>query len=103
MSAKGEITKNKILQTAGKLFRKQGYAGTSIDDICSESGVKRGNIYFYFTSKEEIAQAAIEDAVSKHLPFLEILTAGEDDPLKKIELMIDGIVNYHAARGCKAG
>jgi hypothetical protein len=29
--------------------------------------------------------------------------ADETDPLKKIELMIDGIVSYHVAREGKAG
>jgi len=80
----------------------QGYAKTSIDDICRESGVKRGNLYFYFSSKEEIAQAAIDDALTRQIPFFEALMADEADPLKKIQLMIDGIFGYYAARGCSA-
>lgn len=103
MATKGEITKSRIIDTARRLFRKQGYAKTSIDDICTESGVKRGNLYFYFKSKEDIARAAIEDAVTKNIPFFEALMADEADPLKKIELMIDGIVSFHIARGGKAG
>ncbi|MBI4966346.1 MAG: TetR/AcrR family transcriptional regulator [Desulfomonile tiedjei] len=103
MATKGESTKGKIVQTAQRLFRKQGYGKTSIDDICRESGVKRGNLYFYFKSKEEVAQAAIEYAVSIHVPFFETLIADETDPLRKIELMIDGIVAYYVARGCSAG
>lgn len=103
MTTKGEITKRKIVDTARRLFRKQGYVNTSIDDICTESGVKRGNLYFHFKSKEEVAQAAIEDATSKHLPFFETLMADEPDPLKKVELMIDGIVSYYVSRKCTSG
>jgi AcrR family transcriptional regulator len=103
MTGKGETTKRRIVDAARRLFRKQGYAMTSIDDICSASGVKRGNLYFYFKSKEDIAQAAIEDAASKILPFFKELMADEVHPLKKIELMIDGIVSFHVARGCSSG
>jgi TetR/AcrR family transcriptional regulator, transcriptional repressor for nem operon len=102
MTVRGELTRTRIIDTARRLFRLQGFARTSIDDICSESGVKRGNLYFYFRSKEEIAQTAIEDALNRQMLFLEHITADETDPLRKIELMIDGIVGYHAARGCSA-
>jgi len=87
--------------TARRLFRHQGYRHTSMDDICRESGVKRGNVYFYFKSKEELARAAIRDALDKQMPFFEALIQDETDPLRKVELMIDGIVAYHAARGCR--
>ncbi len=103
MPTKGEYTKGKIVAAAQRRFGKQGYTRTSIDDICQESGVKRGNLYFYFKSKEEVAQAAIEHAISRITPFFEALMADETDPLRKIELMIDGIVAYYAARGCRFG
>jgi TetR/AcrR family transcriptional regulator, transcriptional repressor for nem operon len=103
VTTKGEVTKSRIIDTARQLFRKQGYAKTSIDDICTASGVKRGNLYFYFKSKEDVAHAAIEEAASKNIPFFEALMADEADPLKKIELMIDGIVSFHVTSGCKAG
>lgn len=103
MSSKGQTTKAKIIDTARRLFRLQGYEKTSIEHICSESGVKRGNLYFYFRSKEEIAKAAIEDALEKQIPFFEHMMADETDPIRKIELLIDGIIAYHSARGCKAG
>jgi AcrR family transcriptional regulator len=103
VATKGESTKGKIVEAAQRLFGKQGYGKTSIDDICRESGVKRGNLYFYFKSKEEVAKAAIEQAVSRIIPFFEALMADETEPLRKIELMIDGIVGYYAARGCRAG
>ncbi len=103
MGNKGAITKEKIVVTARHLFRNQGYKNTTIDDICTASGVKRGNLYFYFNSKEELAYAAIDDALRSEAPFLDSIIHDEPDPLRKIELMIDGMVNYIIDRDCKGG
>jgi TetR/AcrR family transcriptional repressor of nem operon len=102
MSTKGEATKKKIIRAAKRLFRLKGYGDTSIDDICRESGVKRGNLYFYFKSKEELARVAIDEAAEKNIPFLEAMMDDEPDPLRRIELMIDGIIAYYKSRGSKA-
>ncbi len=103
MGSKGEATKNKIITTARRLFKYQGYKNTSIEDISRVSGVKRGNLYFYFKSKEELAYAAIEDALRTESPFLDSIMREEKDPLKKAEFMIDGMVGHIIDRGCKGG
>jgi len=55
--------KKRIVQAALKLFSTQGYHGTGIADILKESGVKRGSLYHYFSSKKELAFAAIDEQV----------------------------------------
>ncbi|MFH1116099.1 MAG: TetR/AcrR family transcriptional regulator [Pseudomonadota bacterium] len=102
MGSKGEATKSKIIEAARKLLRLKGYAGTGIEEICKESGVTRGNLYFHFKSKEEIACAAVDDAAGRYIPFFETLMQDEDDPLRKIELMMDGVFAFHESRGSKA-
>jgi AcrR family transcriptional regulator len=102
MGIKGEATKEKIVRTAKRLFRHQGYSNTTVDDICRESGVKRGNLYFYFKSKEHLAEVAINDSQKKYIPFFHAMIDDETDPLRRIELMIDGIVSYYSARKDKA-
>lgn len=73
-----------------------------MDEICKQSGVQKGNLYFYFKSKEELAQAALQDALERQIPFFHAFMQDETDPLRKVELMIDGIVSFHAARNCEA-
>ena len=101
MRTKGEETKRKIVRTARRLFRQQGYGNTTIDDICREAEVKRGNLYFHFKSKQELALEAINDLTDRQIPFFRELSEDEKDPARRIELMIDGIVNYYRARGEK--
>lgn len=54
-----EIRKNEIMQTALKLFLRQGYEKTSTNDIIRELGLSRGGLYHHFRSKEEILDSAI--------------------------------------------
>ncbi len=47
-------TKERILESALKLFSKQGIRETTIKDIAKEVGVTEGAIYRHFISKDEI-------------------------------------------------
>ena len=52
-----------IVNAAVGLFRRQGYAGTSLNDIMDASGAPKGSLYHYFPSgKTSIAVAAVEEA-----------------------------------------
>ena len=61
---KAEITKSLIIRRAAELFNLKGYAGSSIADIMQATGLKKGGIYNHFKSKDEIALAAFDYAVS---------------------------------------
>jgi TetR/AcrR family transcriptional regulator, transcriptional repressor for nem operon len=52
--------KRKLLDAALHVIRAQGYAGTSVDDICREAGVTKGSFFHHFKSKDELAVAATE-------------------------------------------
>jgi AcrR family transcriptional regulator len=103
MGTKGEATKDKLIKTARYLFKHQGYKNTTIDDICTASDIRRGNLYFYFKSKEELAHAVIDRAIEKEFPFLTSLMEGRSDPLMKTEAMIDGMAQYIIRKDCQGG
>ena len=54
--------RKRLVQTALKLFATRGYYHTSIADILRESGCTRGTLYHYFSSKEELGYAAIDES-----------------------------------------
>jgi TetR/AcrR family transcriptional repressor of nem operon len=41
-----------------RAIRAQGYAATSVDDICREAGLTKGAFFHHFESKEDLAVAA---------------------------------------------
>jgi AcrR family transcriptional regulator len=46
--------KEKITETSIRLFEKNGFSETSIQDIVDSLGVTKGTFYYYFSSKEEL-------------------------------------------------
>src|ERR1700735_4535550 len=46
--------RQKIVDTAGRLFYMQGYVNTGINQILEEAGVVKSSLYASFRSKEEI-------------------------------------------------
>jgi AcrR family transcriptional regulator len=54
MSNQDIPAKQKILDTASRLFHKQGYNSTGINQIIKESNVAKGGLYHIFKSKEEL-------------------------------------------------
>jgi AcrR family transcriptional regulator len=60
LAKKSDRTKQRIIQAANRLFYRRGFNRTSFTDIVDASGVPRGNIYYYYRTKEEILLAALE-------------------------------------------
>lgn len=49
--------RERIIETASRLFFRQGYCSTGINQIISESGVAKASFYTHFPSKEVLAIA----------------------------------------------
>lgn len=58
---KTDNTKTKILEAMYALISEKGYDKTSIGQIADIIGIKKASIYYYFTSKEEILLALVQD------------------------------------------
>ncbi len=81
-----------ILQTAKSLFAEKGFFNTSVSDIVKVSKLPVGSIYTYFSSKEDIVRAIIEEGwADLHSRLLERLDAAVD-PEEKIILLLDGFL-----------
>jgi TetR/AcrR family transcriptional repressor of nem operon len=108
-SAKGAATRDQILDAASRLIQVRGYHCTSLDDVLRESGVGKGNFYYYFRSKEELAYAIIDRLVQGFVErTLEPAFADPAaDPLDQISAFLDRVVDNLRARngvgGCPMG
>jgi AcrR family transcriptional regulator len=52
--ARSHETKRTLVQAAMALWRTNGYAKTTVADICRAAGVSRALFYFYFPAKEDV-------------------------------------------------
>src|SRR3984957_1736394 len=51
-------SKTKLLDAALQVIRAQGYAATTVEDICQLAGVTKGSFFHHFKSKDELALSA---------------------------------------------
>jgi AcrR family transcriptional regulator len=52
--ARSHVTKQSLVQAATALWRTNGYAATTVADICKAAGVSKALFYFYFPRKEDV-------------------------------------------------
>lgn len=52
--------RTKLLDAALGVIRAKGYAGTSVDDLCTAAGVTKGAFFHHFASKEALGVAAAD-------------------------------------------
>lgn len=79
--AKAALHKEKLIETAMRLFRRSGYSGVGLQEILKESGAPKGSLYYYFPSgKEALGEAALRLGGSKMLALFEALAAEHKSP-----------------------
>lgn len=52
--------KQKLTDAARDLIWENSYGATSVDDICTRAGVKKGSFYHFFKSKADLEVAALD-------------------------------------------
>lgn len=82
-TSKGEKTRDHILKATRKILVTHGFHNTSINAVIEATGVKKGNLYYHFTSKDDLGLAVLLDAKDEFFSFLSKALNGRD-PLEKI-------------------
>lgn len=84
-----EVTEEKILEAAQRLFLKKGYEHTTIQDIVDElDGLTKGAVYHHFKSKEEIICALSDKMFADSNPFTEVKKRNDLNGLQKMKEVI---------------
>ncbi len=70
-----------VLDAALDLFVKNGFDGTSIDDIAAHAGLTKGAIYFYFNDKLSLLDALLERTADELFsPIFEAIRSPRSTP-----------------------
>ena len=104
-SQKGAATRDQILNAASRLIHVQGYQSTSLDDVLRESGVGKGNFYYYFKSKEDLGYAII-DRIRRAFVERGLGPAFGDtdaDPVGQLHGFFDRVLDSQRQRNCVGG
>jgi TetR/AcrR family transcriptional repressor of nem operon len=61
-------TRTRIIQSARRLFNRNGFAEVTIDEIMDAAGLTRGGFYKHFAAKEDLYQAAVLQFICNEVP-----------------------------------
>jgi TetR/AcrR family transcriptional repressor of lmrAB and yxaGH operons len=96
--------KESLVRTAMRLFRRQGYASTGLQQIVDESGAPKGSLYHYVPNgKESLAAAAVEMAGRLIREMLEEHAARHADPEPFVQAWCRTMAGWMAESGFRSG
>ncbi|MCD6518228.1 MAG: TetR/AcrR family transcriptional regulator [Candidatus Aminicenantes bacterium] len=83
-----------ILEVAEKLFVKNGYRKTAMDDIAAEAQFSKATIYRYFEGKLDILIHIVQDSMNEYRDILMDIIKDNISAEKKIKKIIHSILSY---------
>jgi AcrR family transcriptional regulator len=93
-------TRERILDTAGELFYRDGYHAVGIDTIIARSGVAKMTLYRHFASKDDLIAAYLERSNAEFMAWLEGAIAMVDDPRAKLVVAFDAVGKLATSTQC---
>lgn len=101
----GRGARERILDTADRLFRQEGIRAVGIDRIVSESEVAKTTLYKHFASKDDLIAAYLERAAGPALARLEqgsaLLASPETPRLIALFGVLERWFTQDEFRGCR--
>lgn len=99
-----QFDKEKVLKAASEVFQKNGYNGTSIDEILIATGLSRSSLYDSFKDKHNLYLETLEFYKNSGVNKLDKLDEKDLNGFQKIEMMfaevVKHLINYPDDNGC---
>jgi AcrR family transcriptional regulator len=92
---KPDDTRARIMATAEALFRRLGFAKTTVADIAAELGMSPANVYRFFSSKNAIVEAICKHCLSAVEEKAWTVARSKVPAAERMERLILQILAYH--------
>jgi AcrR family transcriptional regulator len=79
-------TRANLLAAARHLFAGRGVEHTTIAEIADHAEIAIGSFYNYFSTKDELLDAVIEEALSEQLHLLQLRQSQVSDPAERVSI-----------------
>jgi AcrR family transcriptional regulator len=83
------ITRARLIQSAEKIFARDGFEAAKLEEIAADAGYTRGAFYANFESKEDLFFALLETEISARIASLEREMDRAREPEAKLKTMRD--------------
>jgi len=88
-SESGSLTRRQeIVETSAELFATRGFDRTSLSEIAVAVGAAKSSIYHYFTSKDQLLAAVLEEGISGLLADALRVVANRGDPVSTLRELL---------------
>ena len=72
-----EVTRRRIVESAGRRFKRDGIDGSGIATLMSDAGLTNGAFYAHFASKDDLVATVVADQLRARAERLRVLPPGE--------------------------
>ena len=86
--------RKQIVEGARRIFLAQGFDAASMNDIAREAGVSKGTLYVYFTDKEHLFAAIVEEECSAHAESVFDLDPADHDVAAALTRFGNAYINF---------
>lgn len=92
--------KDKVFQTAARLFYQSGYRAIGVDTIAAESGIGKMTLYRHFPSKNDLIVAYLKDSDAFFWAGFEQITKNAATPRDKLLAFFEALQGYVTTPAC---
>lgn len=97
MGRKSDV-RERLVQSAVELMHDRGYGNVGVQELCESAGAKKGSFYYFFSSKQDLALAALDQEWERaRKEFWQEVLAPDLAPVDRIRRFFEA-----AAAGMKA-
>ncbi|MQA84289.1 MAG: TetR family transcriptional regulator [Streptosporangiales bacterium] len=93
-----EARRQEIVDIAARLFAERGYTATGVAELCRETGLGKGSLYYYIGSKERLLAEIHGSVLNPLVDETRKIAASTDPPEAKLrrmtETMLAAIVHH---------
>jgi AcrR family transcriptional regulator len=92
--------KDKVFQTAARLFYQHGYRAIGVDTIAAESGIGKMTLYRHYPSKDDLIVAYLKDSHEVFWSYFEQVTKDAPSAREKLLAFFESLQDYVKTPAC---
>jgi AcrR family transcriptional regulator len=92
--------KDKLFQTAARLFFQRGYRAVGVDTIAAESGIGKMTLYRHFPTKDDLIAAYLHDSDGDFWQYFEQSTGAVETAREKLLAFFEALQEYATSADC---
>ena len=91
-----EDRRREIVEAAAGVFKRHGFRGTTLAQVADAMGTDRASLYYYVSSKEELFQEVVSEAVRVNLATATTIRDDDAPAPEKLRRLIESLMSSYA-------